>query len=158
MFEFIAQHFYLGLLLTIYLGLLLGSLTTAIIYRTLSGQSWIWNKGRAHGKAQSYCPSCKHTLTVLDLVPVFSYLFQKGKCRYCKAPIGRQYILTEMAVVVFCVVIFIVFDEVKIQLSLMLLTPFIYSQISVFITNKILSKLLVGIILFGLFIMFCLIY
>ena len=42
------------------------------------------------------CPSCKHQLSAPDLVPVFSWLFLKGKCRYCKKPISAQYPLVEL--------------------------------------------------------------
>jgi len=44
----------------------------------------------AHG-ARSMCPKCGHELHALDLVPVFSFLFLKGKCRYCGAPISARY-------------------------------------------------------------------
>jgi len=47
-----------------------------------------------HGR--SMCPSCKHALAAKDLVPVFSWLLLKGKCRYCHAPISAQYPLVEL--------------------------------------------------------------
>jgi prepilin signal peptidase PulO-like enzyme (type II secretory pathway) len=47
-----------------------------------------------HGR--SMCPSCKHVLAIKDLVPVFSWLWLKGKCRYCNAPISKQYPLIEL--------------------------------------------------------------
>jgi leader peptidase (prepilin peptidase)/N-methyltransferase len=43
----------------------------------------------------SYCPNCNHKLGVLDLVPIFSYIFLGGKCRYCKNKIGIRYFLFE---------------------------------------------------------------
>lgn len=39
-------------------------------------------------KSRSYCDECKHTLSFLDMVPVISYLFLRGKCRYCHKPIS----------------------------------------------------------------------
>jgi leader peptidase (prepilin peptidase) / N-methyltransferase len=42
------------------------------------------------------CPHCKHELSPLDLVPVLSWLQLKGKCRYCKQPISKQYPLVEL--------------------------------------------------------------
>ena len=60
-------------------------------------------------KGRSHCPSCGHTLGVLDLVPVFSYLFLRGKCRYCKTKISPRYLLTEIfmaALTVGCVLRF----------------------------------------------------
>ena len=47
-----------------------------------------------HGR--SMCPRCKHTLASKDLIPVFSWVWLKGNCRYCKAPINIQYPLTEL--------------------------------------------------------------
>lgn len=44
----------------------------------------------------SYCPKCNHKLSFLDLIPIFSYIFLKGKCRYCKAKIGSRYFLIEI--------------------------------------------------------------
>jgi prepilin signal peptidase PulO-like enzyme (type II secretory pathway) len=39
-------------------------------------------------KGRSVCPSCHHQLEPKDLVPVFSWLSLRGKCRYCSNPIG----------------------------------------------------------------------
>ncbi len=44
---------------------------------------------------QSYCPKCKHKLGFFDLIPIFSYIFCGGKCRYCKDKISPRYILLE---------------------------------------------------------------
>jgi leader peptidase (prepilin peptidase)/N-methyltransferase len=38
----------------------------------------------------SHCPSCERRLAVKDLIPVFSYLRLRGRCRYCRAPIPRR--------------------------------------------------------------------
>ena len=42
------------------------------------------------------CPQCHHELVVKDLVPVFSWLWLKGRCRYCQKPISPQYPLVEL--------------------------------------------------------------
>ena len=44
---------------------------------------------------RSYCPKCNHRLEFLDLIPIFSYIFLGGKCRYCKAKIRPRYIILE---------------------------------------------------------------
>ncbi len=46
--------------------------------------------------ARSHCPKCKKTLQALDLIPLLSFLFLKGKCRYCRAPIAWQYPVIEI--------------------------------------------------------------
>ncbi|RDW21790.1 prepilin peptidase [Oceanobacillus chungangensis] len=40
---------------------------------------------------RSYCPSCKHQLSWYELIPVFSFLLQTGKCRHCKTKISFTY-------------------------------------------------------------------
>ena len=44
----------------------------------------------------SYCPNCNHKLRFLDLIPIFSYIFLLGKCRYCKAKIRPRYFILEI--------------------------------------------------------------
>ena len=44
----------------------------------------------------SYCPNCNHKLAILDLIPIFSYIFLGGKCRYCKQKIRIRYFLLEI--------------------------------------------------------------
>jgi leader peptidase (prepilin peptidase) / N-methyltransferase len=47
-------------------------------------------------KGRSMCPNCKHTLVAKDLVPLFSWVLLKGKCRYCHKPISVQYPAVEL--------------------------------------------------------------
>jgi prepilin signal peptidase PulO-like enzyme (type II secretory pathway) len=47
-------------------------------------------------KGRSQCVNCEHTLAAKDLVPVFSWLSLKGKCRYCKKPISYHYPAVEL--------------------------------------------------------------
>lgn len=44
----------------------------------------------------SFCPNCNHKLGILDLFPVWSYLFLGGKCRYCGEKIRIRYFLLEI--------------------------------------------------------------
>ena len=68
------------------LGLCIGSFLNCVIYRLEEEKSL---------KGRSFCPNCKHKLSWLDLFPVFSFLFLKGKCRYCKNKISWQYPIVE---------------------------------------------------------------
>lgn len=77
----------LGLLVWL-LGLVFGSFVTALVYRQRQGLS-MWAR-------HSVCPHCKHALSTKDLVPVVSYVWQGGKCRYCGQAIGRQYMAVEL--------------------------------------------------------------
>ncbi len=84
------------------IGLILGSFSSAISYRVQRGESWIVSSGSsqqdADGKkaARSRCPTCHHVLGVLDLIPVFSWVFLGGKCRYCRTSIPARYPLAEL--------------------------------------------------------------
>jgi len=71
-------------------GLVVGSFLNCVIYRLETGKSFLIGR--------SFCPQCKRKLAVLDLIPVFSFLFLKGRCRYCKKRISVQYPLVEIAV------------------------------------------------------------
>lgn len=59
-----------------------------VIYRLEQGKSFL--------KGRSSCPHCKRQLSWQDLIPIFSFLFLKGRCRYCQKPISRQYPLVEL--------------------------------------------------------------
>lgn len=43
----------------------------------------------------SHCTTCNHELNVIDLFPILSYIFLRGKCRYCKAKVGLFYPIFE---------------------------------------------------------------
>lgn len=45
---------------------------------------------------RSHCTTCNHSLYFIDLIPIFSYIFLGGKCRYCKDKIRSRYILLEI--------------------------------------------------------------
>ena len=74
--------------LVITVGLLFGSFTNVIIARIPHGESVV--------TPSSHCPRCGHRLGVLDLVPVLSWLFLKGKCRYCQEAISIRYPAVEL--------------------------------------------------------------
>ena len=70
-------------------GLVIGSFLNCVIYRLEEEKSFL--------KGRSFCPSCKHILSWADLVPVLSFIFLGGKCRYCNKKISWQYPLVELA-------------------------------------------------------------
>jgi prepilin signal peptidase PulO-like enzyme (type II secretory pathway) len=48
-------------------------------------------------QGRSLCPQCDHELVAKDLIPLFSWLALRGKCRYCGNKISIQYPLLELA-------------------------------------------------------------
>ena len=73
--------------LALVLGTVMGSALNCLAYRMVHDQKW--SGGR------SVCVHCGHTLGVLDLIPVLSFLLLKGKCRYCGEKLNKRYVLTE---------------------------------------------------------------
>ncbi|MBI2593430.1 prepilin peptidase [Candidatus Daviesbacteria bacterium] len=69
------------------IGICLGSLTKALADRSLTKRTF-WGR--------SYCEKCKKHLAWYDLFPVLSYIFLKGKCRYCKSKLSFEYPLSEV--------------------------------------------------------------
>lgn len=69
-------------------GSLLGSFGNVVIAR--------WPKGESLVRPRSHCPSCERTLSWFDLVPIFSWIFLRGRCRSCKAKISARYPLVEL--------------------------------------------------------------
>ena len=57
----------------------MGSFLNVCIDRLPRGQSII--------NPPSHCSACNHKLGIMDLIPLFSYLWLRGRCRYCRSPI-----------------------------------------------------------------------
>lgn len=70
------------------IGTLFGSFFTLAVYRIPIG------KDITHER--SFCPNCNHKLSFLDMIPILSYIFLGGKCRYCKQKIRPRYLLLEI--------------------------------------------------------------
>jgi leader peptidase (prepilin peptidase)/N-methyltransferase len=68
-------------------GLCFGSFANVCICRGIKNESIL---------GRSYCPSCRTQLQVFDLIPLLSWIYSKGKCRYCKGEISWQYPLIEL--------------------------------------------------------------
>ena len=71
------------------MGLLIGSFLTVVVDRVPRGASIV--------APPSACGACGNRLTAPDLVPVFSWLVLRGKCRHCGAKIGIEPIVVELA-------------------------------------------------------------
>ncbi len=76
----------------------------------LNCAAWRIAHGRSFLKGRSVCPSCEHELRAADLVPVFSWLFLKGRCRYCGERIPLRYPLTELAFALLTLLCLLRFD------------------------------------------------
>lgn len=101
------------LCITFFLGCCLGSFSDCLAMRLLSGESAF--AGRSH------CDNCGHVLGALDLVPLFSWLFLKGKCRYCGAKVPAECFFTELFAGIGCCLIVYRYDISVMSLRCILL-------------------------------------
>lgn len=70
------------------LGTIFGSFYNVVAYRLPKGESIIY--------PSSHCPNCNHKLKPLELIPIISYILQKGKCVNCKQKISIFYPISEI--------------------------------------------------------------
>ena len=75
------------LILLLLLGLCVGSFCNVLIYRIPRGEEFV--------KTSSHCMTCGHNLSWFELIPVFSWLAQGGKCRSCGVKLSAQYPIVE---------------------------------------------------------------
>lgn len=79
------------------LGAVIGSFVNVVSVREAKGEDFV------HGR--SYCPHCHHSLCAWDLLPILSFLFLRGKCRYCKQSISVRYFLVEIVFTVLFILV-----------------------------------------------------
>jgi leader peptidase (prepilin peptidase)/N-methyltransferase len=111
-FNFLAGNLPAFVLCTLLLGLLIGSFLNVVVYRLPKMMQRDWRlqarevlelpeepAGETFNLIlpHSSCPHCGHQIKPWENIPVVSYLFLRGKCSSCKAPISKRYPLVELA-------------------------------------------------------------
>ncbi|MDD2162218.1 A24 family peptidase [Pseudomonas sp. MIL19] len=109
--DFLASHVLAFVLCALLIGLLIGSFLNVVIYRLPKMMQRDWREQAREilalpAEAQtttfnlvlpnSSCPHCTHEIKPWENIPVISYLFLRGKCSSCKAPISPRYPLVEL--------------------------------------------------------------
>jgi leader peptidase (prepilin peptidase) / N-methyltransferase len=115
-------------------GLVFGSFLTVAIHRLPRGESIV--------RPRSRCPSCGAPIRSLDNIPVVSWIFLRGRCRACKAPIPAVYPLTELASGALFVAVALTFED---PWAAALLAPFLALLVAISVidlrTKKIPNRL-----------------
>ena len=70
------------------LGSVMGSFLNVLAVRLSNNESILW--------PSSHCPNCHHKLKWYELIPIVSYIVQKGRCRKCKVRIPISYLVIEL--------------------------------------------------------------
>lgn len=105
-----------------FLGLAAGSFVNALVWRLQRQEEAKTDKQRNRysiANGRSMCPACEHKLAAKDLVPVFSWITLRGKCRYCRQPIHWQYPLVEASTAALFVISYVfwpAFDGISIDM------------------------------------------
>ena len=84
-----------------FIGLACGSFALVLVDRMKSHRNWVTGR--------SECEHCHHVLHVKDLVPLFSWIAQRGKCRYCSKKLSSAYPLVELMTAIVFVASYIYF-------------------------------------------------
>lgn len=84
-------------------GLIFGSFVAAYTFRFVLGLS--------NFSGRSFCDRCKKQIYWYDNIPLFSYLFLMGKCRFCKKKISSRYPLIEASTSVLFALVYVVSNK-----------------------------------------------
>lgn len=134
------------------IGLLIGSFLNVCIYRIPKEESVIFPR--------SYCRNCKGALHPRDLIPLFSFLLLKGRCRKCQEKISLRYFMVELFTGLIYIALFYRFGistEFLIAIfltSILTIVFFIDVDYSI-IPNKLVIVASVGGIIVGIYNIFC---
>lgn len=119
-------------------GIIFGSFFNVCIYRIPNKQSI--------SNPPSHCYNCKTRLKPLDLIPVLSWTFLGGKCRYCKQKISPRYALVELLTGILFVLVYKVYGLNTITLYYLLLVSLLVIITFIDIDHYIIPD---GLIIFG---------
>jgi prepilin signal peptidase PulO-like enzyme (type II secretory pathway) len=133
-------HFFLFIF-----GIIFGSFLNVLIDRFSTGRSVV--------RGRSYCEHCKKTLSSVELIPLVSFLLQKGKCKHCKAKIPPRLFIVEFLIGVLFPLLYLYQQQTQLSpVSIIFLGIIIIFLIGIFfadITYGLIPDKMVIIILFS---------
>ena len=126
------------------LGLVIGSFLNVCIYRIPVEESIAF--------PPSHCGKCKHNLSPIDLVPVLSFIFLRGRCKYCNEKISIRYPLIESLNGILYLIVYLKFGLTLIALKYCILVSLLivigmidYDTQFVFTSTTIFGGIIAGI-------------
>lgn len=120
------------------IGLCVGSFMNVVILRTVSEESIVF--------PGSKCPKCQTPLKWYHNIPVFSYIFLKGKCGFCKEKISIQYPIVELLTGILFVALFLRFcTPFDLLFGLSVINPISLPQIIIYVFSLIVTCLFIAI-------------
>ncbi len=131
-------------LLVAIVGLVLGSFATALAYRVPRGIPWAMSK--SYEPVRSACTSCNKSLKISDLIPVFSWLINRGMCRHCKKSISFYYPATELMVMMASICAYLIFGLSVQAFFLIAALPFLAALFLIDIETLTLPDQLTGVL------------
>ena len=125
------------------IGTIFGSFYNVVGYRIPKNESIVY--------PSSHCPKCNHKLKPYELIPIFSYIIQKGKCTNCHIKISPFYLIFELITGILFTISYIAFGLTpELLIALTLISMLIIITISDYIYMIIPDSILIvfGILLF----------
>lgn len=119
------------LIMIFILGVTVGSFLNVCIYRIPRGENISF--------PPSHCTVCKNSLKPYHLIPIFSYVFLKGKCAYCGEKISIRYPIIEFLNGVIWIIVYFIFGNRVFSFITMPIVSIILVMI-VIIIDKVLSS------------------
>lgn len=108
-------------------GTMFGSFVNALVWRMHENTSQSKNNHQfSILRGRSMCPKCEHQLAAFDLIPIVSWLFLGGKCRYCGKPISWQYPLVEFVTGILFVVSYAAWPYLLIDMNAWAYSLFVF--------------------------------
>ena len=101
------------------IGASFGSFAGALVWRLHTKRNFV--------SERSMCEKCHHVLGALDLVPIFSWLLLKGKCRYCHKKISPQSLILELLTAVLFIISYVYWPTPLNDLKTVL--PFLFTRL-----------------------------
>ncbi|MBT3804070.1 MAG: prepilin peptidase [Desulfobacula sp.] len=125
------------------IGACIGSFLNVCIYRIPENNSII--------TPGSFCPACKKGIPFYCNIPVLSYLFLKGRCKFCHEPISIRYPLIEILAGMFAVVLFYKFGIGQVMIYWFIFTSVLITISFIDIDHQIIPDVisLPGILVFA---------